>query len=92
MDKYIGFGLAYNKTVACVVQRKGKPDTYAALPTDVDIMRQRLDKQRKSGDRLHLTTKQPPANGHDALGHAVCPAAQSVLSVEPGEGPKEKNC
>ena len=54
MDKYIGFDIAYKKTVACVVQ-KGKSDKHETLPTDVNVMRRLLDKQRKPGDRLHLT-------------------------------------
>ena len=41
MDKYIGFDIAYKKTVACVVQ-KGKPDKYDGLPTDVKMMREWL--------------------------------------------------
>ena len=53
MDKYIGFHIAYKKTVACVVQ-KGKPDKYDMLPTDVNVMQLWLHKQRKPGDRLHL--------------------------------------
>ena len=54
MDKYIGFDVAYKKTVACVVQ-KGRPDKYETSPTDVNAMRLWLDEQRKPGDRLHLT-------------------------------------
>ena len=68
MDKYIGFDIAYKKTVACVVQ-KGKPDKYDTLPTEVNVMRQWLDKQRKSGDRLHLTFEVSGQSGwlHDNL-------------------------
>ena len=54
MDKYIGFDISCKKTVASIVQ-KGKPDKYDTLPTDVNVMRQWLDKQRKSSERLQLT-------------------------------------
>lgn len=68
MDKYIGFDIAYKKTVACIVQ-KGKPDKYDTLPTDVKVMRQWLDQQRKSSDRLHLTFEVSGQSGwlYDAL-------------------------
>ena len=56
MDKYIGFDIACKKTMATVV-RKGKPHKYDRLPTDVNVMRQWLDKQRKSVACLHLTFK-----------------------------------
>jgi len=54
MEKYIGFDVDYKKTVACVVQ-EGRGQRYQTLPTRADSMRQWLGKQRKSGDRLHLT-------------------------------------
>ena len=38
MDKYIGFDIAYKKTVTCVAQ-KGTPDKYDTLPTEVNVMR-----------------------------------------------------
>ena len=68
MDKYIGFDIAYKKTVACVVQR-GQPDKYDTLPTDVNIMRQWLEKQRKPSDRLHLTFEMSGQSGwlYDSL-------------------------
>ena len=54
MDKYIGFDLADKKTVACMVQN-GQKDIFQSLPTDPAVMRDWLSRQRKSGDRLHLT-------------------------------------
>lgn len=54
MAKYIGFEIAYKKTGACVVQT-GKSDKYETPLADVAVMRLWLDKQRKPGDRPHLT-------------------------------------
>ena len=72
MDKYIGFDIAYKKTVACVVQ-KGKPDKYDTLPTDVNVMRLWLDKQRKPSDRLHLTFEVSGQSGwfYEGLGDCM---------------------
>ena len=53
MDNYIRFDIACKKTAARMVQ-KGKLDKYDTLPTGVNVMRQWLNKQRKSGHRLHL--------------------------------------
>lgn len=54
MDKYIGFDIDGKKTVACVVQ-KGQKDAFATLKTDVDKMKEFLQRQRNSGEKLHLT-------------------------------------
>ena len=54
MDKYIGFDIDDKKTVACVVQ-EGKKDVYETVPTDVELMRAWLRKQRRAKDKLHLT-------------------------------------
>ncbi len=54
MDQYIGFDIDDKKTVACVVQ-KGKKDIYDMMPTEVPVMRHWLEKQRNSGNKLHLT-------------------------------------
>ena len=53
MDKYIGFDIDDKKTVACVVQ-EGKKDVYETVPTDVELMRCWLKKQRRAKDKLHL--------------------------------------
>ena len=54
MDKYIGFDIDSNKTVACVVE-KGKKDRFTTLRTDIGRMKEFLISQRESGSRLHLT-------------------------------------
>jgi len=54
MDKYIGFDVDSKKTIACVVQ-KGKKDMYATLKTDIEQMKEFLIRQRRPGERLHLT-------------------------------------
>ena len=54
MDKYIGFDIDDKKTVACVVQKDEK-DVYETMPTDVEVMRAWLKKQRGPNDKLHLT-------------------------------------
>jgi transposase len=53
-DKYIGFDIDSNKTVACVVEQ-GQKDRYATLVTDLTEMRQYLQQQRQDGSRVHLT-------------------------------------
>jgi len=54
MNKYIGFDIDSNKTIACVVQ-KGKKDRYNTLKTDIEQMRKFLREQRRPGEKLHLT-------------------------------------
>lgn len=54
MDKYIGFDIDSNKTVACVVE-KGKKERYATIRTDVSAMRRYLRQQRSGRHKLHLT-------------------------------------
>jgi len=54
MDKYIGFDIDSNKTIACVVQ-SGKKDSFTTLKTNIEQMKKFLQKQRKSGQKLHLT-------------------------------------
>ena len=53
-DKYIGFDIDSNKTVACVVQQ-GCQDQYATLKTDLAQMQQYLARQRQEGQTVHLT-------------------------------------
>lgn len=53
-DKYIGFDIDSNKTVACVVQRDQK-DRYGTLKTDLGQMQQYLAQQRQDGSAVHLT-------------------------------------
>jgi len=54
MNKYIGFDIDDKKTVACVVQ-KGSKDEYTTLRTDIGKMKKFLQKQKGSGEKLHLT-------------------------------------
>jgi len=54
MDKYIGFDIDSNKTIACVMQ-KGKKDMYTTLKTDIGQMKNFLQKQRQDGEKLYLT-------------------------------------
>jgi transposase len=54
MDKYIGFDIDSKKTVACVVQT-GKKDKFTRFKTDVEQMKNFLQKQQQPGGRLHLT-------------------------------------
>ena len=56
MDKYIGFDIDSKKTIACVVQ-KGRKDKYTKLKTDIEQMRKFLHKQKKPGQKLHLTVE-----------------------------------
>jgi len=72
MDKYIGFDVDDKKTVACVVQQ-GKKDIYQTLPTEVEAMKCWLKKQRKAGEKLHLTFEVSGQAGwfYDALTDAV---------------------
>ena len=72
MDKYIGFDIDDNKTVACVVQ-KGKKDRFATIRTDIEDMKQFLRDQRKDGEKLHLTFEISGQAGHryDQLGGCV---------------------
>ena len=68
MDKYIRYDIAYKKTLICVL-RKGRSDKHETLPTDVNVMRHCLDKQRKPCDQLHLTFETSDRSGwsHDSL-------------------------
>jgi hypothetical protein len=54
MDKHIGFDIDSNKTIACVVQN-GRKDRFTTLRTDIGQMKTFLQKERKNGERLHLT-------------------------------------
>ena len=54
MDKYIGFDIDSKKTIACVVE-KGKKDRFTTLKTDIEQMKDFLQKQRKPDANLHLT-------------------------------------
>jgi len=54
MDKYIGFDIDSNKTVACVVE-KGRKETFATIRTAIPAMQQYLQQQRRGGYKVHLT-------------------------------------
>jgi transposase len=54
MDKYIGFDIDSNKTVACVVQN-GKKDLYATIGSDIGSMRKFLQQQKHNSGKVHLT-------------------------------------
>ena len=72
MDKYIGFDIDSKKTVACVVQ-KGQKDKFTTLKTDIEMMKRFLQKQRFSGEELHLTFEISGEAGYryDALAEFV---------------------
>ena len=72
MDKYIGFDIDSNKTVACVVQKNGK-ERFATLKTDIEAMKKFLREQNSPKDRLHLTFEISGEAGyrHDALSDFV---------------------
>ncbi|MFA5659365.1 MAG: IS110 family transposase [Oscillospiraceae bacterium] len=53
MNKYIGFDIDSNKTVACVVEN-GKNDIYQTIGPDVQSMRQFLLNQKQPGYKIHL--------------------------------------
>jgi len=53
MDKYIGFDIDCNKTVACVVQN-GKKDFYATIGSDIEFMRKFLAQQKHDSGKIHL--------------------------------------
>ena len=53
MDKYIGFDIDCNKTVACVVQG-GEKDFYATIGSDIESMRKFLTSQRCISCKRHL--------------------------------------
>jgi len=54
MDKYIGFDIDSKKIVACIVQ-KGKTDRYKTFQTDIRLMKDFLQRQRRPGGKLNLT-------------------------------------
>jgi len=51
MDKYIGFDIDSKKIVACIVQ-KGKTDRYTTFQTDIRLMKDFLQRQRRTAGRL----------------------------------------
>lgn len=53
MDKYIGFDIDCNKTVACVVQN-GKKDFYATIGSDIESMKKFLAQQKHDSGKIHL--------------------------------------
>ena len=53
MDKYIGFDIDCNKTVACVVEN-GKKDLYAMIGSDIESMRKFLAQQKHDSGKIHL--------------------------------------
>jgi len=72
MDKYIGFDIDSNKTIACVVQ-KGEKDKFTTLKTDIEKMKKFLQNQQKPGEKLHLTFEISGEAGyrHDTLADLV---------------------
>jgi len=54
MDKFVGFDIDNNKTVACVVQ-KGRKERFATLPSKVEAMREFLQREKQQDDTVHLT-------------------------------------
>ena len=68
MDKYIGFDIDSNKTIACVVQ-EGKKDRYTTIRTDIEHMKRFLREQQTPGEKLHLTFEISGESGYryDAL-------------------------
>src|SRR3989304_10479823 len=53
MNKYIGFDIDSNKTVACVVE-SGKNDLYQTIGSDIGSMKQFLIRQKQPGYKIHL--------------------------------------
>lgn len=53
MNKYIGFDIDSNKTVACVVEN-GKKDLYQTIRPDIVSMRRFLISQKQTGYKIHL--------------------------------------
>jgi transposase len=72
MDKYIGFDIDSKKTVACVVQN-GKKDKFTTIKTDIELMKKFLQKQKKAGQKIHLTFEISGEAGYryDALADLV---------------------
>jgi hypothetical protein len=54
MDKYIGFDIDSNKTIACVVQN-GEKDRFAKFDSDIESMKKYLKQERTDGSKTHLT-------------------------------------
>ncbi len=54
MDKYIGFDIDSQKTVACVVQN-GKKDLFETFPSNLKAMKNFLKKHQQRYAKLHLT-------------------------------------
>jgi len=80
MDKYIGFDIDSNKTVACVVQ-KGKKDSYTTIRTDIEQMKNFLRRQRTPGDTLHLTFEISGEAGYRY--DALCDFADDITVSNP---------
>ena len=53
MDKYIGFDMDSNKTVACVIEA-GKRDRYQTIGSDIVSMRKFLKSEKQGGSRVEL--------------------------------------
>ena len=51
MNQYIGFDIDSKKIVACIVQ-KGKTDRYTTFQTDIRLMKDFLQRQRRTAGRL----------------------------------------
>ena len=54
MEKYIGFDIDSNKTIACVVQN-GEKDRFSKIDSDIDSMKEYLKQERADGSKTHLT-------------------------------------
>jgi len=55
MKKYIGFDIDDKKTVACVYTPETEGFKFSAFRTDLEVMQEFLEKERKKGDEIHLT-------------------------------------
>jgi transposase len=55
MDKYIGLDVDHKNTVACIIEN-GRPERYATMATDVEVIRHWLLNERARGEgKIHLT-------------------------------------
>ena len=54
MDKYIGFYIDSKKIEAFILQ-KGTTDRYTTFQTDIRLMKDFLQRQRRPGGKLNLT-------------------------------------
>jgi transposase len=69
MDKYIGFDMDKRSTVICVYEPSRDRRRFDRVPTDLERLRSWLKKERRRGDRLHVTFEVGGQAGyfHDGL-------------------------